>query len=281
MIAEHEQPFDTWGGEDAVGITGVAASPDRLLLVGQWAPDGHRASGALWTSADGRSYVRHDQIPGLGDSLGGKRTTAPSSASYAGGRFVVVGSVTDLTQPGLSIVPAVWLSDGLTVTAGTMASAKGELGGPTDVACGPVTNTQPVECLAAGLLTVAGKQALRAWRIDVTGQPAGGAVGHELDLSACAAPPPAPDPGSSTPRPPTVRVSVGADGTGWVTASTSAGGVTCRISGGAAHPVTVPTGCVPVAAQAVSPSSPGSPTEAALICATAGGTGGVTTYRAG
>ena len=100
--------------------------------------------------------------------------------------------MTDLTQPGLSIVPAVWLSDGLTVTAGTMASAKGELGGPTDVACGPVTNTQPVECLAAGLLTVAGKQALRAWRIDVTGQPAGGAVGHELDLRACAAPPPAP-----------------------------------------------------------------------------------------
>ena len=63
VIAEHEQPFDAWGGENAVGITGVAASPDRLLLVGQWAPDGHRASGALWTSADGRSYVRHDRSP--------------------------------------------------------------------------------------------------------------------------------------------------------------------------------------------------------------------------
>ncbi len=74
-IAEHEQNFYVWGGENAIGIVGVAAGPTSLLMVGQWAPDGHRASGALWTSADGRAYLRHDEIPGLGDSLGGKRTT--------------------------------------------------------------------------------------------------------------------------------------------------------------------------------------------------------------
>jgi hypothetical protein len=275
-ISEHEQKFDTWGGENAIGIVGVAAGPSRLLMVGQWAPDGHRASGALWTSADGRTYVRHDRIPGLGDSLGGRRTTAPLAASYAAGRFVVVGSVTDLTKPGLSIVPAVWLSDGLSVIQGTLSAGAGELGGPTDVAC-DAPPSGPVQCLAGGLLTVRGAQTLRAWRIAVSGAPASAVTGHELDVAGCLTPPPAPDPGSSTPRAATVRVSVGPDGSGWVVASTSRSGVACRISGTTARPVTLPAGCVPAAVEAV-PVASGRPSVAALVCT---GAAGVTTYHSG
>ncbi len=273
-ISEHEQNFYVWGGENAIGIVGVAAGPTGLLMVGQWAPDGHRASGALWTSADGRAYVRHDEIPGLGDSLGGRRTTAPLAASYAAGRFVVVGSVTDLTRPGLSIVPAVWLSDGRSVVQGSLPAAAGELGGPTDVSC---AGTQ---CLAAGLLTVRGTQTLRVWRIAVTGDPASAAAGHELDLAGCPAPPPAPDPGSVTPRAPTVRVSAGTDGSGWVVASTSRSGVACRVSGSAARPVGVPGGCVPAAVEAV-PGVAGRAPGAVLVCTGAAGAAGATAYRAG
>jgi hypothetical protein len=276
-IAEHEQNFYVWGGENAIGIVGVAAGPDRLLMVGEWAPDGHRASGALWTSADGRAYVRHDEIPGLGDSLGGRRTTAPLAASYAAGRFVVVGSVTDLTKPGLSIVPAVWLSDGLSVVQGTLPATPGELGGPTDVTCDAPAAGRSTDCLAAGLLTGRGAQTLHAWRIEVRGAPASAATGHELDLTGCAAPAPAPDAGSPTPRAPTVRVSVGPDGTGWVVASTSRSGRACRVTGSTARPVTLPAGCVPAAVEEVQ-GAPGGPPVAVLVCTAAAG---ATTYHSG
>ncbi len=37
-VAEREQNFYVYGGENAVGIVSVAAGPRTLLMVGQWAP---------------------------------------------------------------------------------------------------------------------------------------------------------------------------------------------------------------------------------------------------
>jgi hypothetical protein len=280
-LAEHEQNFYVFGGENAVGIVSVAAGPQALLMVGQWAPDGHRASGALWTAADGLVFVRHDEIPGLGDSLGGQRTTSPQAAAAIGERFVVVGSVTDLSKPTLSIEPAVWLSgDGTSVTAGSLTPTAGHLGGPSAVACaakpelaggGATAGT----CLTAGLLTVSGKEHLAAWRIDV----ADTAKGQPLDVSGCPSPAPAPDAGESTARPPRVRVSIGPDGRGWIVAATSRAGIACRVDGGTVRPVTVPAGCIPLAVQAPGQSSTAGdaqPGQPVLVCADAVG---VTTYR--
>jgi hypothetical protein len=264
QAAEREQNFYVYGGENAVGIVSVAAGPTTLLMVGQWAPDGHRASGALWTSPDGLRYVRHDQIPGLGDSAGGQVTTSPQAAAAIGDRFVVVGSVTDLTKPTLSVAPAVWSSDGRSVTAGSLPSPTGRYGGPTAIACAQ----SPARCLAAGSLTADGVATMAAWRIDATGTP----TGQALDLGGCRAPDPAPDPGETTPRPARIRVSVDDHGDGWVVASTSRAGLACRVVGSTVKPVTVPAGCIPIAVQAAAGSS-GRPE---LICANARG---VTTYR--
>src|SRR4051794_24380021 len=149
-VAEREQNFYVYGGENAVGIVSMAAGPRTLLMVGQWAPDGHRASGALWTSPDGVRYVRHDEIPGLGDSADGRRTTSPQAAAAIGDRFVVVGSVTDLTKPALSVAPAVWASDGTTATAGSLPSPGGGFrGSPANASALP---TNP--CPASGSINV-------------------------------------------------------------------------------------------------------------------------------
>jgi hypothetical protein len=272
QMVEREQSFSLYGGENAVGIVGVAAGPHTLLMVGQWAPDGHRASGALWTSPDGVRYVRHDEIPGLGDSAGGQITTSPQAAAAIGDRFVVVGSVTDLTKPALSVAPAVWTSDGTSVVAGSLPSPGGGYGGPTAIACAQPTG----RCLAAGPLTARGVATMAAWRIGATGT----ATGLPLDLSACRAPDPAPDPGETTSRPARIRLAVDAKGDGWLVASTSRAGVACRVSGTKVRPVTVPSGCIPVAVQAPlgidGTDATGAAGRAELVCASARG---VTTYR--
>lgn len=276
-VSEREQGFYVYGGENAVGIVSVAAGPRTLLLVGQWAPDGHRASGALWTSSDGTRYVRHDEIPGLGDSAGGQRTTSPQAAAAVGDRFVVVGSTTDLTRPKLWVAPAVWLSDGTSVTPGTLPAPASLLGGPSTIACAPTAGQSSAStCLAAGLLTAGGGDHLAAWLVDVTGS----ATGHQLDLRGCPAPAAAPEPGETTPRAPRVRVSVSADGRGWLVASTSRAGIACRFDGSAVRPVTVPTGCLPIAVQAppAGTATAGEPGRAELVCADGHG---VTTYRQG
>jgi hypothetical protein len=264
-VTEREQNFYVYGGENAVGIVGVAAGPSTLLMVGQWAPDGHRASGALWTSPDGVTYVRHDEIPGLGDSADGKRTTSPQAAAAVGDRFVVVGSVTDLSKPELSIVPAVWTSTGTAVSLGSLPAAAGQLGGPTAVACA-APNPPSGRCLAAGLVTEQGTEVLAAWTVTVGGT----ARGTPVDLNGCSAPPLAPDPGESVARPARVRVSVDASGDGWVVASTGRGGVACRVTHGAARPVTVPAGCIPVAVQSPAGPDAGS-SRPELVCADASG----------
>lgn len=271
-VVEREQNFYVYGGENAVGIVSVAAGPHLFLMVGQWAPDGHRASGALWTSADGVRYVRHDEIPGLGDSADGQRTTSPQAAAPVGDRFVVVGSITDLSKAQLSIVPAVWTSTGTQVDLGTLPARAGQLGGPSTVACAASSGSAG-RCLTAGLVAGGGGEVLVAWTIAVGDT----AVGAPVDLGGCAAPAPAPDPGESVARPARVRVSIGQDGDGWIVASTGRAGVACRVTHGAAHPVSVPAGCVPVAVQA--PAGPDAATaRPVLVCTTAAG---LQTYRQG
>jgi hypothetical protein len=273
-LTEEEQNFYVWGGENAVGIVSMAISDaERPLMVGQWAPDGHRASGALWTSGYSDTYVRHDAIPGLADSKGGKRTTSPLAAAGAAGGYAIVGSVTDLTKPGLSIVPAVWTSaDGTAVTLGTLPAPPGTFGGPTDIACRDRRTINdpslPGTCITAGLLTAGGVPRLAAWRV-VVGPTA---TGQLIDTRACEPPPAAPDPGAEAARAPTVRVSLDRSGTGWVVASTSRAGVVCRVVGLVARPVATPPGCTPIAVGTPAPD------QAELVCADGQG---VSTYRQG
>jgi hypothetical protein len=219
-------------------------------------------------------YVRHDAIPGLADSLDGQRTTSPQAAVSLGDRFLVVGSITDLTKPTLSVEPAAWTTDGSSVTTDALPAPGGQLGGPTALACARPEHGLPGapksvgSCVAAGLLTAQGRDVLAAWTIGVLDRTI---ESRPIDVSACRPPAAAPDPGESTPRPPRVRVSIGL-GASWIVVATSAAGVACRVDGQTAVPVALPTGCVPVAVQA--PQSPGG--TGSLICADAEG---VTTYR--
>jgi hypothetical protein len=133
--------------------------------------------------------------------------------------------------------------------------------------------------VAAGLLTSQGHDVLAAWTISVQDQVV---TSRAIDVSECRPPAAAPDVGETTPRPPRVRVSSAVGGPSWIVASTSTAGVACRVdstsagSGAApvARPVTLPTGCVPVAVQAHLPEAG----PATLLCADAFG---VTTYRQG
>jgi hypothetical protein len=288
-LVEHEQNFYVYGGENAVGITSVAAAVQTFLMVGQWAPDGHRASGAIWTSPDGTAFTRHDVIPGLADSAGGQRTTSPQGVDVEAGRFVIVGSQTDLTKPSLSVAPAVWTSiDGTSVTTGHLQSNDGVLGGPSTVGCGsehpaqlpsplPDDYVLPGSCVAAGMVSAAGRQELAGWRISLGDSGTDAAEGRQLALVGCPAPRAAPDPGNPTPRMPTVRATMGPDGVGWIVASTSAAGVVCRIDrAGTARATTLPQGCVPQSVQPMSGSAVEPRVE--VFCAVPGG---VDVYSAG
>ncbi len=279
-LSEHTQAFEVYGGPNALAITAAGAGAREFVMVGQWAPDRHQASGAVWTSPDGESFVRHDAIPGFGDSADGRRTTSPFAVSTLDGAFVIVGSTLSIGGGDLTIDPGLWLSaDGTRVRAGTMGRPAGTSGGPTALACqGSATSSQPVGtagpgaagCLAAGMVQSAGASRLAAWR--VSAHPA--ATGSLVDVRGCPTPPPAPQLGSAAPGPreATVRVAIGPDGSGWLVASTGSAGVACQVVGQVARRVTVPAGCLPVGVLAPRAGS------AVLVCADATG---VRTYRRG
>lgn len=51
---------EVFGGENVVGIGGMAVGPHGVFLAGGWSRDGERSSAAVWTSPDGLAWSRDD-----------------------------------------------------------------------------------------------------------------------------------------------------------------------------------------------------------------------------
>ncbi|HVV23792.1 MAG TPA: hypothetical protein VHF06_30440 [Pseudonocardiaceae bacterium] len=104
-LAEHEQPFEMFGGPHAINVSDDAAAlPGSSLLVGQWDGPTGRYGAAVWTSPDGGTWHRDADDPALA-SAPGEQTSALGAAAGPPG-FVVSGD----TQRGSALVPLLWTS---------------------------------------------------------------------------------------------------------------------------------------------------------------------------
>ena len=106
-VKELSQPFETFGGWGAGGVTGYVRTPTSQAVVGSWA-GGTGLDVSIWTRT-GNRWSRHPTAPGSSlasrpDLLSTARGTAPR-----GDGLVIVGSTTHLAAGSVRLAAAVWL----------------------------------------------------------------------------------------------------------------------------------------------------------------------------
>lgn len=80
-MVENAAPFETYGGDTAVDVGGLAAGPSGFAIAG------NRSSGAAaWLSRDGRAFTLFEGTPGLAG-----QTVARDVAALPDGRWIVAG----------------------------------------------------------------------------------------------------------------------------------------------------------------------------------------------
>jgi hypothetical protein len=103
-LVEYEQPFEMFGGPQAIAVNGAAALPGTALLIGQWDEVTGRYGAAVWTSPDGAKWTRFADDPALA-AAPGEQTSALGATGGPDG-FLVVGDV----LRGASLAPLAWTS---------------------------------------------------------------------------------------------------------------------------------------------------------------------------
>jgi hypothetical protein len=101
-LLENAAPFETYGGDTAVDVGGLAAGPTGFALAG------NRSSGAAaWISPDGRAFTLFENAPGLAG-----KTVARDAVALPDGRWMVVGGAS--AGGALDQRAAAWIFDGHT-----------------------------------------------------------------------------------------------------------------------------------------------------------------------
>jgi len=163
-------PFTAWneiptlrelfGGENIVGLGGVAGGPHGFEIAGTWIDAGNRAVATVWTSADGRAWTRNDHDPELAGRAG-ELTTAADVADAPSG-LVAVGAALVMGSRTGAQVGAVWGSqDGRTwsrVDPGDRALGASD--GQVEL-----ERVRPLGAgwIAAGVSTAAGRSRVLVW----------------------------------------------------------------------------------------------------------------------
>ena len=159
-LRESEQPFEVFGGPDAIAVTDLAMTDDGALVLGAWAHRGDPSGVAVWRQ-QGDTWQRFDQAAGLRSEVTdvGSELTTPAAATSRGGEPVLVGWTVHLAGGEVGLRASFWQPVGsgwqeVPLPAGGDAQARA-VACPTDA------------CTVAG--SVAGR--LAVWRVagaDVT-----------------------------------------------------------------------------------------------------------------
>ncbi len=163
-------PFTAWnevttlrelfGGENIVGLGGVAGGPHGFEIAGTWIDAGNRAVATVWTSADGRAWTRNDHDPQLAGAAG-ELTTAADVADAPSG-LAAVGAALVMGSTSGAQVGAIWESPDGRIWSRVDPGDAVLGGGDGEV---EVEHVRPLGrgWIAAGVSTVAGRSRILVW----------------------------------------------------------------------------------------------------------------------
>jgi hypothetical protein len=154
-LVEEPQTMETFGGENAGGITAVTYGAEPAI-VGSWSVDAGVTGVAVWRHR-GPTWVRELSPPVFVGSPPAAIESA-TAATAVGARTVIVGLQTDLAGGAVRQRAEFWWSDGGTWSR-TDLDTSGADSAATDVTC------SDAECLVVGRLD----GALAAWRVSEWG----------------------------------------------------------------------------------------------------------------
>ncbi len=105
---------ELFGGENVVGLGGLAGGPHGFTIAGTWVNPSNRAVATVWRSPDGRHWQRNDTDPALGGTRG-EYTSAVAVADAASGLAVVGSALAPTPADPAAQRGALWQStDGTT-----------------------------------------------------------------------------------------------------------------------------------------------------------------------
>lgn len=91
-VRETEQPFELFGGPDAIAVTDLAIDRQGGIALGAWAPHGEASGVTVWRQR-GSGWQRLDRAPGLASQVTvvGSDLTTPGAVAVRGNEPVLVG----------------------------------------------------------------------------------------------------------------------------------------------------------------------------------------------
>lgn len=91
-LRETEQPFELFGGPDAISVSDLALDAHGGVALGSWAPHGEASGVTVWRQR-GTGWQRFDRVPGLVSQVTvvGSDLTTPGAIAVRDGEPVVVG----------------------------------------------------------------------------------------------------------------------------------------------------------------------------------------------
>jgi hypothetical protein len=112
-VHETEQPFELFGGPDAIAVTDLALGPSGGVVLGAWAHHGDPAGAAVWLE-QGDTWRRYDEAPGLASEVTdvGSELTMPEALAVRAGAPVIVGWTVHLAAGQLAFRASMWRQEG-------------------------------------------------------------------------------------------------------------------------------------------------------------------------
>jgi hypothetical protein len=112
-LHETQQPFELFGGPDAIAVTDLAMTDDGGVVIGAWAHHGDPSGVTVWMQ-DGETWRRFDEAPGIASEVTdvGSDLTSPAAITARGGEPVLVGWTVHLADGRVGLRASLWEHEG-------------------------------------------------------------------------------------------------------------------------------------------------------------------------
>jgi hypothetical protein len=112
-VRETEQPFELFGGPDAIAVTDLALTAAGGVVLGSWAHHGDPAGVTVWRQ-DGDTWQRFDRTPGLASEVTdvGSELTTPAAITSRAGEPLIVGWTVRLSGGQIGLRSSLWVPAG-------------------------------------------------------------------------------------------------------------------------------------------------------------------------
>jgi hypothetical protein len=112
-VKETEQPFELFGGPDAIAVTDLALAGAGGVVLGAWARHGAPSGVAVWFQS-GETWQRTDEAPGLASEVtaAGSELTSPAAVTTRDGDVVLVGWTVHLGGGHVQLRASFWEQHG-------------------------------------------------------------------------------------------------------------------------------------------------------------------------